>query len=44
MSDGRKAIIRYLPPNDSAHPIVRQGDVVRQTDEKWQCREAVPIF
>jgi putative nucleotidyltransferase with HDIG domain len=44
MSDGRKAIIRYIPPNDAEHPIVRQGDLVRQTDETWQCKEAVAIF
>jgi HD-GYP domain-containing protein (c-di-GMP phosphodiesterase class II) len=44
MSDGKKAVICYIPPNDSEHPIVRLGNAVRQTDDEWQCKEAVAIF
>ncbi len=41
MSDGEKGIIRYIPPNDSDHPIVQQGEKIQQTDETWYCTEII---
>ncbi len=39
MSDGRRGEILFIPINDAEHPIIRQGDDVRQTDEDWYCKE-----
>lgn len=39
MSNGRRGEILYIPLNDADHPIIRQGDDIRQTDEEWYCRE-----
>ena len=39
MSDGRRGEILYIPFNDAEHPIIRQGEEVRQTDEDWYCKE-----
>lgn len=43
MSNGRRGEILYIPPNDAEHPIIRQEDDVRQTDEDWYCREILPL-
>lgn len=39
MSNGRRGEILYIPLNDADHPIIRQGDDIRQTDEEWYCKE-----
>ena len=39
MSNGRRGEILYIPLNDADHPIIRQDDDIRQTDEKWYCKE-----
>ncbi len=44
MSDGKKAVIRYIPPNDTAHPIVQRGEEVRQVDKDWYCKNMVTIL
>lgn len=43
MSDGRRGEILYIPLNDADHPIIRQDDDVRQTDEEWYCREILSV-
>lgn len=43
MSNGRKGEIMYIPLNDADHPIIRQGDDIRQTDEDWYCTEILPL-
>lgn len=44
MSDGTKGIIRYIPPNDTEHPIVQRGEEIRQTDDEWYCKNMVTIL
>ena len=44
MSDGMKATIRYIPPNDAAHPVVQRDGVIRQSDGEWYCKEMVTSF
>lgn len=45
MSNGKAGEILFIPLNDAAHPIVRQGDDIRQTDDDdWYCREIVPVW
>ncbi|MCH5262749.1 MAG: HD domain-containing protein [Lachnospiraceae bacterium] len=39
MSNGRRGEILYIPLNDADHPIIRQGDDIRQTDDEWYCKE-----
>lgn len=39
MSNNRRGEIVYIPLNDANHPIIRQGDDIRQTDDEWYCRE-----
>lgn len=39
MSNDRRGEIVYIPLNDANHPIIRQDDDIRQTDEDWYCRE-----
>ena len=44
MSDGRCGKILYIPLNDADHPIIEQGDDIRQTDEEWYCKEILSVF
>lgn len=44
MSNGESGRILFIPLNDAAHPIVEQGNDVRQTGEDWYCQEFVPIW
>lgn len=44
MSDGKKATIRYIPPNDAAHPVIQRGGMVRQSDGEWYCKEMVTLL
>lgn len=44
MSNGRRGVILYIPLNDADHPIIRQDDDIRQTDERWYCKEILPMF
>ena len=39
MSNNRRGEIVYIPLNDASHPIIRQDDDIRQTDDEWYCRE-----
>ena len=39
MSNDKRGEIVYIPINDAEHPIIRQDDDVRQTDEEWYCKE-----
>ena len=43
MSNGRRGEILYIPLNDADHPIIRQDDDVRQTDDEWYCKEILSI-
>ena len=43
MSDGKIGLIRYIPVNDAAHPIVEQDDKLCQTDGRWYCREILTM-
>ena len=43
MSNGRRGEILYIPLNDADHPIIRQDDDIRQTDEEWYCREILSV-
>lgn len=43
MSDGRRGEILYIPLNDADHPVIRQDDDIRQTDDEWYCKEILPI-
>ena len=43
MSNGRRGEILYIPLNDADHPIIRQDDDIRQTDEEWYCKEILSI-
>ena len=36
--------ILYIPLNDADHPIIRQDDDVRQTDEEWYCKEILSVL
>ena len=44
MSNGRKGEILYIPLNDADHPIIRQDDDIRQTDEEWYCKEILSVL
>lgn len=37
MSDGRKGVVKYIPPNDMEHPIIQVGEEIRQSDDEWYC-------
>lgn len=37
MSDGSVGVVKYIPPNDISHPIVKTPTDLRQTDENWYC-------
>lgn len=43
MSDGRRGEILYIPLNDADHPIIRQDDDIRQTDDEWYCKEILSV-
>lgn len=43
MSNGRRGEILYIPLNDADHPIIRQDDDIRQTDEEWYCKEILSV-
>lgn len=43
MSNGRRGEILYIPLNDADHPIIRQDDDIRQTDDGWYCKEILPL-
>ena len=43
MSNGRQGEILYIPLNDADHPVIRQDDDIRQTDDEWYCKEILPI-
>lgn len=44
MSDKIIGEIMYIPPNDCAHPIVKSGKTLKQTDEEWYCKEIISEF
>lgn len=44
MSNGRRGEILYIPLNDADHPIIRQDDDIRQTDEEWYCKEILSVL
>lgn len=44
MSNGRRGEILYIPLNDADHPIIRQDDNIRQTDEEWYCKEILSVL
>ena len=44
MSNGRRGVICYIPLNDADHPIIRQDDDIRQTDENWYCKEILAVL
>lgn len=44
MSNGKRGKILFIPINDADHPIIQQGNNIRQTDEEWYCREIVAVF
>ncbi|MEG0963454.1 MAG: hypothetical protein RSF88_11430, partial [Lachnospiraceae bacterium] len=37
MSDGKRGIVKYIPPNDIDHPVVQINHFVKQTNETWFC-------
>lgn len=41
MSDGRRGIIRYIPFNDTGHPVIQQGAVIKQTNDEWFCKATI---
>ena len=43
MSNGRRGEILYIPLNDADHPIIRQDDEIRQTDDEWYCKEILSV-
>lgn len=43
MSNGKRGEILYIPLNDADHPIIRQDDDIRQTDEEWYCKEILSV-
>lgn len=43
MSNGRRGEILYIPLNDADHPIIRQDDDIRQTDDEWYCKEILSV-
>lgn len=44
MSNGRRGRILFIPINDAEHPIIRQDEEIRQTDETWYCREILSVL
>lgn len=44
MSNNKRGEILYIPLNDADHPIIRQDDDIRQTDEEWYCKEILSIL
>lgn len=44
MSNERRGKIMFIPLNDAEHPIIKQDGEIRQTDEKWYCREIMSVF
>lgn len=44
MSNGERGTIRFIPINDADHPIIMQGDDIRQTDDTWYCKEILPVI
>lgn len=44
MSNNKRGIILHIPLNDADHPIIRQDDDIKQTDEEWYCKEIVSVF
>lgn len=44
MSNGERGIIRFIPLNDADHPIILQGDEIRQTDDEWYCKEILTVI
>lgn len=44
MSDGEIGKIKYIPPNDSDHPIVECGKLIKQTDKEWYCKKILSEF
>lgn len=43
MSNNKRGVILYIPLNDADHPIIRQDEDIRQTDEEWYCKEILSI-
>ncbi|MBE5905745.1 MAG: HD-GYP domain-containing protein [Lachnospiraceae bacterium] len=41
MTDGSVGEVFFVPPNDLAHPIVKVGEDIRQTDDYWQCQKVI---
>lgn len=44
MSNGNVGKIKYIPPNDIAHPIIQNGKIIKQTDERWFCKKLISSF
>lgn len=44
MSDGQIGNIKYIPPNDSDHPIIECGQTIKQTDRNWYCEKILSEF
>ncbi len=44
MSDGSIGVIKYVPPNDSGHPIVQHDHLIKQTNEVWFCKELLSTY
>lgn len=44
MSNENVGKIKYIPPNDIAHPIIQNGKIIKQTDERWFCKKLISSF
>lgn len=44
MSDGQIGNIKYIPPNDSDHPIIECGQTIKQTNRNWYCEKILSEF
>lgn len=44
MSNGNIGTIKYIPPNDIAHPIIQNGKIIKQTNERWFCEKLISSF
>ncbi len=44
MSNGNFGTIKYIPPNDIAHPVIQSGKIIKQTDERWFCEKLISTY
>jgi len=44
MSNGKLGTIKYIPPNDIAHPVIQSGKIIKQTNERWFCAKLISTF